>query len=38
MKRVLFLAYHFPPQGGAGTQRAVTFARDLPALGYEPSS
>jgi glycosyltransferase involved in cell wall biosynthesis len=36
MRRLLFLAYHFPPQGGAGTQRAVKFARDLPAVGYEP--
>jgi glycosyltransferase involved in cell wall biosynthesis len=36
MRRLLFLAYHFPPQGGAGTQRAVKFARDLPGLGYAP--
>lgn len=36
MKRLLFLAYHFPPTGGAGTQRSLKFARDLPACGYAP--
>jgi hypothetical protein len=35
MARLLLLAYHFPPLGGPGTQRAVRFARDLPALGHE---
>lgn len=36
MRRVLFLAYHFPPVGGAGVQRSAKFARHLPELGYEP--
>jgi glycosyltransferase involved in cell wall biosynthesis len=36
VKRVLFLAYHFPPIGGAGVQRSVKFVRHLPSFGYEP--
>jgi glycosyltransferase involved in cell wall biosynthesis len=36
VRRVLFLAYHFPPIGGAGVQRSVKFARYLPDVGYEP--
>lgn len=36
MTRVLFLAYHFPPNGGAAVQRNAKFARYLPELGYEP--
>jgi glycosyltransferase involved in cell wall biosynthesis len=36
MKRVLVLAYHFPPRGGPGVQRAVKFIRYLPELGFEP--
>jgi len=36
VKRVLFLAYHFPPVGGAGVQRSVKFVRYLPDHGYEP--
>lgn len=36
MRRVLFLAYHFPPIGGAGVQRSAKFVRDLPAHGYDP--
>lgn len=36
MQRVLFLAYHFPPVGGAGVQRTVKFVRYLPASGYQP--
>ena len=35
MKQVLFLAYHFPPIGGAGAQRPAGLARRLPQLGYE---
>lgn len=35
MKRVLFLAYHFPPTGGAGVQRSVKFVRYLHELGWE---
>ncbi len=36
MPSVLFIAYHFPPGGGAGVQRSVNFVRDLPALGFDP--
>lgn len=36
MRRVLFLAYFFPPLGGAGTQRSLKLVRDLPRRGYEP--
>jgi glycosyltransferase involved in cell wall biosynthesis len=35
MRRVLVLAYYFPPLGGAGVQRIVGFVRHLPELGYE---
>lgn len=34
MKRVLILAYYFPPLGGAGVQRTVKFLKHLPDLGY----
>jgi glycosyltransferase involved in cell wall biosynthesis len=33
---VLFIAYHFPPIGGAGVQRSQKFVRYLPAQGFEP--
>jgi Glycosyl transferases group 1 len=33
--KVLFLAYHFPPIGGAGVQRNRRFAQYLPEFGYE---
>jgi glycosyltransferase involved in cell wall biosynthesis len=36
MKKVLFLAYHFPPIGGAGVQRNAKFVRYLREFGYEP--
>lgn len=36
MKRVLALAYHFPPIGGAGVQRSVKMARYLPEHGWQP--
>jgi glycosyltransferase involved in cell wall biosynthesis len=34
--RILFIAYHFPPAGGAGVQRSLKFVRYLPSFGYEP--
>ncbi|MSS73207.1 MAG: hypothetical protein EXS64_17220 [Candidatus Latescibacteria bacterium] len=34
MKRVLFIAYHYPPIQ-AGAERAVRFAGRLPSFGYE---
>jgi glycosyltransferase involved in cell wall biosynthesis len=36
VKRILYLAYHFPPVGGAGVQRNAKFVRYLPELGYAP--
>jgi Glycosyl transferases group 1 len=36
MKRVLVLAYYFPPIGGAGAQRPAKLVRYLPAYGIEP--
>jgi glycosyltransferase involved in cell wall biosynthesis len=35
-RTALFLAYYFPPLGGGGVQRSVSFARYLPDLGYRP--
>jgi hypothetical protein len=34
--RILLLAYHFPPMGGAGAQRAIKLVRRLAELGFEP--
>ncbi|HEV3403788.1 MAG TPA: hypothetical protein VG073_05830, partial [Gaiellaceae bacterium] len=36
MRRILFIAYHFPPIGYSGTQRSVKFVRYLPEHGFEP--
>ncbi len=37
MKRILMIAYHFPPiQGSSGVHRTVQFAKHLPKLGWEP--
>jgi len=37
MKRVLMIAYHFPPiQGSSGVHRTVQFAKHLPKFGWEP--
>ena len=36
MKRVLVIAYYWPPAGGSGVQRWVKFAKYLPAEGWEP--
>jgi glycosyltransferase involved in cell wall biosynthesis len=35
-KRVLFLAYYFPPLGGGGVQRSLKFCKYLPQFGYTP--
>lgn len=35
MKRVLYIAYFFPPLGGAGVQRTLKFVRYLPQWGWE---
>ncbi len=36
-KRVLFVAYYFPPRGGAGVQRSVKFVKYLRRFGWEPT-
>lgn len=37
MKRVLMIAYHFPPlAGSSGIQRTLRFVQHLPELGWEP--
>ena len=36
MKRVLIVAYYFPPMGLAGVQRSVKFVKYLPEFGWEP--
>ncbi len=36
MKKVLILAYYFPPLGMGGTQRAAKFAKYLPDFDWEP--
>lgn len=37
VKRVLMIAYHFPPvQGSSGVQRTLKFCRYLPGYGWEP--
>ena len=35
--QILFIAYHFPPIGGAGTQRSAKFVRYLPDFGVIPT-
>lgn len=37
MKRVLMLAYYFPPSKAAGTFRTLRFVRGLPACGWKPA-
>ncbi|WP_417069582.1 glycosyltransferase [Niveibacterium terrae] len=37
MKRLLMIAYHFPPHSGSsGIQRTLNLARALPAFGWQP--
>ena len=37
MTRILYIAYHFPPHGGAGVQRSLKFVKYLPSFGVEPT-
>jgi hypothetical protein len=37
LNRVLFIAYAFPPVGGAGVQRTTKFIKYLPHFGWLPS-
>jgi len=36
-KRVLIIAYYFPPMGLSGVQRTLKFAKYLPPLGWKPT-
>lgn len=36
MKRLLIVAYYFPPSGGPGVQRVLKFAKYLPEFGWHP--
>lgn len=36
MKKVLMLAYFYPPSGGAGVQRTIKFVKYLPEFGWLP--
>jgi glycosyltransferase involved in cell wall biosynthesis len=36
-KRVLIVAYYFPPSGGPGVQRVLKFAKYLPEFGWDPA-
>src|SRR5262245_26076941 len=37
MRRVLMIAYHYPPlRGSSGIQRTLAFSRDLREHGWEP--
>jgi hypothetical protein len=37
VKRVLVIAYQYPPVGGAGVQRTTKFVKYLPSWGWQPS-
>lgn len=37
MRRLLIVAYYFPPMGLSGVQRVAKFARYLPAYGWQPT-
>jgi glycosyltransferase involved in cell wall biosynthesis len=37
MKKILFLAYYYPPLGGGGVQRSIYFTKYLPEYDYFPT-
>lgn len=37
MKKVLIIAYYFPPLGGSGVQRTLKFVKYLPQFGWQPT-
>ncbi|MDD8018949.1 MAG: glycosyltransferase family 4 protein [Bacteroidota bacterium] len=37
MKKVLIIAYYFPPLGGSGVQRILKFVKYLPKFGWQPT-
>ncbi len=36
LPKILFIAYNFPPHGGAGVQRSLKFVKYLPEFGWQP--
>jgi glycosyltransferase involved in cell wall biosynthesis len=36
MRKVLFIAYFFPPMGGSGVQRSIKFVKYLADFGFQP--
>lgn len=34
--KILFVAFQFPPRGGAGVHRSINFVKTLPKFGYKP--
>ncbi len=36
MRNLLYIAYYFPPLGGAGVQRTLKFVKYLPDFGWQP--
>lgn len=36
MKRILIIAYYWPPSGGSGVQRWLKFSKYLPQIGWQP--
>jgi glycosyltransferase involved in cell wall biosynthesis len=36
MKKILIIAYYFPPTAGGGVQRAAKFVKYLPGFGWKP--
>ena len=36
MKKVLLITYYFPPAGGPGVQRIMSWVRHFPSCGWEP--
>ena len=36
MKRMLIVAYHFPPDAAIGAVKPAKFAKYLPEFGWEP--
>jgi glycosyltransferase involved in cell wall biosynthesis len=36
MKKVLIIAYHYPPRGGAGVHRSINLVNTIREFGYEP--
>jgi glycosyltransferase involved in cell wall biosynthesis len=36
VRKILFIAYHFPPAGGGGVQRSLKFVKYLPECGFDP--